>query len=1322
VSGPRTIERRTFSKFPVERELPMPNLLDVQLQSFRACLGDGCSDTGKPSGLDDIFKKFFPVEGHQGTYTLEYKGYRLGQPKHTIQECRERNLTFEAPLKATLRLVRWEPREGGQRKFLEAEETEIYLGDIPLITERGTFIVNGAERVIVSQLHRSPGVFFQEKVHPNGTTLCFAKIIPYRGTWVEVRMGIKDEMFIRTDRRHQFRMTTFLRALGYSKDEDIRALFYTNELADLPPTRPSRTTPPCGRLFADDVVDESTGELIASRGDEIAPKHVKTLQDLGRKQVRVLVTEVGRILVRKDEEKDAALIGRICARTYKHPDTREIIVRNDEKLTLNIIQLLRKASIREIDLIVIDPVDQRILDATFARDKTHSQEEALQEIYKTMKGGNLPTIDAGLELVDRMFFDPNRYDLKNVGRYKINRQLGISDEEIPLDTICLTRRDFVGTIKAVLEVVKGRREIDDIDHLGNRRVRSVGELLENQLSAGLSRMVRVIRDRMSTGEGEDFDLATLVNSRPISAVVRAFFGSNQLSQFMEQTNPLAELTHKRRLSALGPGGLTRERAGFEVRDVHYSHYGRMCPIETPEGPNIGLISSLSTYGRINDFGFIETPYYRVDHGVVTNRVEFLTASEEDRYIIVQAGEPVGRDGKIAAKTLLARHKDDFPTVTREEVQYMDVSPKQLVSAAAALIPFLEHDDANRALMGSNMQRQAVPLIRTETPLVGTGIEERVAIDSGAVITARHGGIVERSSADHITIRHTDTLDGSEALDEYPLRKFQRTNQNTCINQRPAVTAGQKVGAGDVIADGPSTKDGELALGANLLVAFMPWEGYNFEDAILVSEKLLKEDRLTSIHIEEFESQVRETKRGMEEFTPEIPNVSEERLRDLDENGLVRVGARVKAGDILIGKVTPKGETELTPEENLLRAIFGDRAGDVRDTSLKAPPGMTGIVIETNLFSRRARDERSKKVVQKEIDKIKSDSRTELKRLQRDRDRRIFNLIEGMKTRSIRDARTGELVVRAGRKVTAEVMKLVRFEKVDWEDGIVEDDKANQKVRALYEEYRERIAAIEPERDRLIEQVKLGEDLPRGVVKLAKVYVATKRKLSVGDKVAGRHGNKGVVAKILPEEDMPHLPDGTPVDIVLNPLGVPSRMNLGQILETHLGWAAHELGYFAATPVFNGPTVEIIKAELSTAELPLSGKSVLLDGRTGERFEQEVTVGYIYTMKLLHLVDDKIHARSIGPYSLVTQQPLGGKAQFGGQRFGEMEVWALEAYGAAHTLQELLTVKSDDVVGRSKTYEAIVKGQDPPKPGTPASFDVLIRELQSLGLDVTLVKD
>ena len=970
----------------------------------------------------------------------------------------------------------------------------------------------------------------------------------------------------------------------------------------------------------------------------------------------------------------------------------------------------------------VDPVDLKVIEATLSRDKTHSEEEALQEIYKTMKGGNLPSIEAGRELVDRMFFDPNRYDLKNVGRYKINEQLGISNDEIPLDTVCLTHRDFVETIRAVLEVVKGKREIDDIDHLGNRRVRSVGELLENQLSAGLSRMVRVIKDRMSTGDAQDLDLATLVNSRPISAVVRAFFGSNQLSQFMEQTNPLSELTHKRRLSALGPGGLTRERAGFEVRDVHYSHYGRMCPIETPEGPNIGLISSLSTYGRINDYGFIETPYYRLKEGVVTREINYLTASEEDNFIIAQAGEPLDENGRIMEEALLARHRDDFPMMAREEIQYMDVSPKQLVSAAAALIPFLEHDDANRALMGSNMQRQAVPLVKTETPYVGTGIEHRVAVDSGAVTVAMHGGVIEAVESDSITVRHSDTLDGSETVDEYPLRKFQRTNQNTCINQRPIVRVGDRLEKGDVIADGPSTKDGELALGANLLVAFMPWEGYNFEDAILVSEKILKGDRLTSIHIEEFESQVRETKRGMEEFTPEIPNVSEERLRNLDENGLVRVGARVEAGDILIGKVTPKGETELTPEENLLRAIFGDRAGDVRDTSLKAPPGMNGIVINTVLFSRRARDERSKKVVQKEIDKIRSEARTSLKRLEKERQRRIYGLIEGLKTKSLRDKKTNELVIRAGRKVNDEVMSLLRLDRLDWEDGVVDDDKINEKVRALYEEYRDKIETVEPERDRQIEKVKLGEDLPRGVVKLAKVYVATKRKLSVGDKVAGRHGNKGVVAKIMPEEDMPHLPDGTPVDIVLNPLGVPSRMNLGQILETHLGWAAEKLGYKAATPVFNGATIQAIKEELKSAGLPESGKTVLYDGRTGETFAHLVTVGYIYTMKLLHLVDDKIHARSIGPYSLVTQQPLGGKAQFGGQRFGEMEVWALEAYGAAHTLQELLTVKSDDVVGRSKTYEAIVKGQDPPQPGTPASFDVLIRELQSLGLDVTLVKD
>ena len=1300
----------------------MPNLLDVQLASFRACLGTGRSYDGETSGLDEIFKKFFPVEGHQGTYTLEYKGFRLGQPKHSLQECRERNLTFEAPLKATLRLVRWEPREKGPRRFLEAEEAEIYLGDIPLITVRGTFIVNGAERVIVSQLHRSPGVFFQDKIHPNGTRLYFAKIIPYRGTWVEVRMGIKDEMFIRTDRRHQFRMSTFLRALGYSRDEDIRGLFYAMETVELPSSRPTRATEPCGRLFAARVVDEETGEVVGEPGDVIEPKHVKALKDLGLTAIDVRVTEKARVLARKDEERDAELVGQIVARTYKDSGTKEIVVKNDEKLTSTVIQLLRKAGIREIELVQIGPIDLKVIEATLSRDKTHSEEEALQEIYKTMKGGNLPSIEAGRELVDRMFFDPNRYDLKNVGRYKINRQLGISDEDIPLDTVCLTHRDFIETIRAVLEVVKGKREVDDIDHLGNRRVRSVGELLENQLSAGLSRMVRVIKDRMSTGDADELDLATLVNSRPISAVVRAFFGSNQLSQFMEQTNPLAELTHKRRLSALGPGGLTRERAGFEVRDVHYSHYGRMCPIETPEGPNIGLISSLSTYGRINDYGFIETPYYRLKKGAVTSDVEFLTASEEDHYIIAQAGEPLDSSGKIQEETLLARHRDDFPTVAREDIQFMDVSPKQLVSAAAALIPFLEHDDANRALMGSNMQRQAVPLVKTEAPLVGTGIEHRVAVDSGAVTTAAHGGVVEDVDAHRICIRHSDTLDGSEAVDEYPLRKFQRTNQNTCINQRPMVRTGQRVELGEVIADGPSTKDGELALGANLLVAFMPWEGYNFEDAILVSERILKHDRLTSIHIEEFESQVRETKRGMEEFTPEIPNVSEERLKNLDESGLVRAGARVSAGDILIGKVTPKGETELTPEENLLRAIFGDRAGDVRDTSLKAPPGMKGIVIDTVLFSRRARDERGKKVVQKEIDKVRSEARTATKRLTKEREKRIFGLIEGLKTKSLRDSKTNELIVRAGRKVNDDVMSLLKFERLDWEDGVVEDDKINLKVRALYNEYRDRLDQIEPERDRNIERIKLGEDLPRGVVKLAKVYVATKRKLSVGDKVAGRHGNKGVVAKIMAEEDMPCLPDGTPVDIVLNPLGVPSRMNLGQILETHLGWAAHELGYVAATPVFNGATIDGIKGELRKAGLPESGKTVLYDGRTGEPFAHPVTVGYIYTMKLLHLVDDKIHARSIGPYSLVTQQPLGGKAQFGGQRFGEMEVWALEAYGAAHTLQELLTVKSDDVVGRSKTYEAIVKGQDPPEPGTPASFDVLIRELQSLGLDVTLVKE
>jgi DNA-directed RNA polymerase subunit beta len=1300
----------------------MPNLLEIQLRSFRQFLDPAAGEDAEMS-LTKVFEKFFPIEDPQGTHSLRFIDYQIGEPKHTIEECRERNLTYEAPLKATLQLV-VRSDEGGKKKTREVRETgDIYLGDIPLITDRGTFVINGAERVIVSQLHRSPGVFFQDKVHPNGTRLFFAKMIPYRGTWVEFRMSIRDEMFIRTDRRHKFRMTTFLRALGYSSDEEIYALFYQFERVPLPQARPRSGMRPVGEYAYKTYIDRETGEVIVERGDRLTVDKVTKLKSAGYETIQVIVSEDSRIAIldgkETAEERNKPLIGRFSLQVVKHPKTKEIIINKDERLTETKIDHLRRARIKKIKLAVIEEHDVKIIEQTLGKDKTQDEEEALQEIHRTLKGGNMPTVEAGRELLSRMFFDPERYDLMKVGRYKLNEQLGISREDVPLTVTHLRKEDFVETIRALMEVCRGKRDIDDIDHLGNRRIRSVGELLANQFSAGLSRMARVVRDRMSTADSDTIDLKTLINSRPISAVVKNFFGSNQLSQFMEQTNPLSELTHKRRLSALGTGGLTRERAGFEVRDVHYSHYGRMCPIETPEGPNIGLITSLSTYARINDHGFIESPYYRVVDGRVTDEVAYLSAAEEEGKYIAQADIPVDENGNIVDSFVIARHKSDFPMVPREVINFMEVSPKQLVSVAAALIPFLEHDDANRALMGSNMQRQAVPLLKTERPLIGTGIEAKVAADSGSVVTAVHDGVVEEVGGDRIAIRHYESVDGAGELDVYRLRKFERTNQNTSINQRPLVRKGQSIKAGDVIADGPATRYGELALGTNLLVAFMPWGGYNFEDAILISEKLVKEDRFTSVHIEEFEAQVRETKRGTEEFTNEIPNVGESALKHLDDNGLASIGTRVVAGDILIGKVTPKGETELSPEENLLRAIFGEKACDVRDASLKAPPGMEGIVIGRRLFSRKPHDEKSKREVEKQVKKLKERYRRDIQKMRKERNTRILALSEGMKTASVRDSKTFAVMARAGRNITEDLVSSMEFEKIDWSSGFVEDKELNEKIRKLVDQYEQRIQSLNIQCDRKCERLKLGEDLPRGVVKLAKVYVATKRRLSVGDKMAGRHGNKGVVAKIMAEEDMPFLPDGTPVEIVLNPLGVPSRMNLGQILETHLGWAAKLLGLHLASPVFEGIELETIKNALESSGLPRSGKTPLHDGRTGEPFAHPVTVGYIYMMKLGHLVDDKIHARSIGPYSLVTQQPLGGKAQFGGQRFGEMEVWALEAYGAAHALQEMLTVKSDDVVGRSRTYEAIVKGENPPTPGTPASFNVLVRELQSLGLDVEL---
>jgi DNA-directed RNA polymerase subunit beta len=1252
--------RYNFAK--LETVMEIPNLLAVQLDSFRDFLQiDISPEKRERKGLQAVFQDVFPISDARGNFSLEFVSYKIGNPKYTVEECQERDLTFAVPLKATLRLIVWESTGEGDKRMKNVIEQEVYLGELPFITEGGTFVINGAERVIVSQLHRSPGVFFDEEIHPNGKRLYSARIIPYRGSWVEFSLDINDIMYVHIDRRRKIPVTILLRALGYVTDADILGLFYPVETVKITKT--------------------------------VSPK---------------------------DEE----LIGRILAADVAHPETGEIIGEANSDFTSDMLSEVREAGLRDIKLLDKPKgvQDTDIIIKTLRKDRAKTQEEALAKIYNLLRPGDPPSSETTKGLLDKLFFNARRYDLAQVGRYKLNMRLGL---EVPIETVTLTHDDFLAIIRYLVSLRLGDGFTDDIDHLGNRRIRSVGELLSNQFSVGLSRMARIIRERMSLQDADQITPYDLINARTISAVIKTFFGSSQLSQFMDQTNPLAELTHKRRLSALGPGGLTRERAGFEVRDVHYTHYGRICPIETPEGPNIGLISSLATFARVNQFGFLETPYRKVKDGRVTEEIAYLTADADDKNIMAQANAPLSKDGRFKNDRVACRKRGDFPVVAPKEIQYMDVSPKQLVSAAAALIPFLEHDDANRALMGSNMQRQSVPLLRTEAPLVGTGLEEKVARDSGAVVVAKRAGIVDSVSADVLYIRHfgrkqeEEDFTGFGGLDIYRITKFRRSNQDTCINQRPLVYPGDRVKKDQIIADGPATSKGELALGVNVLVAFMPWEGYNFEDAILVSEKLIRDDCFTSIHIEELEIQVRDTKRGPEEITKEIPNVGEEALKNLDEDGIVRIGARIQAGDILVGKVTPKGETELSPEERLLRAIFGEKAGDVRDASLKAPPGMDGVVIDVKVFSRRERDERGKKEEKKKVDRIRREERRKIKSVIDRRNERILALLDGATTKRVDDPVSDRRLITAGRKISAKLFEDLDWDTIPWADGITTDSEANDRALRIFEAARIVIEDIHLQAEKEVERITRGDELPPGVVKLVKVYVARKRKLSVGDKMAGRHGNKGVVAKILPEEDMPYLPDGTPVDIILNPLGVPSRMNLGQILETHLGWAAKKLEQPMATPVFDGASIDEIKKHLKEADLPTSGKTELYDGRTGEAFDNEITVGYIYMLKLSHLVDDKIHARSIGPYSLVTQQPLGGKAQFGGQRFGEMEVWALEAYGAAHTLQELLTVKSDDVTGRSRVYEAIVKGENPPKPGIPESFNVLVKELQSLALDVHL---
>jgi len=1265
VAPAKPADRISLGRIPDEMELP--DLIEIQTKSYGDFLQwDVPPDEREPMGLQEVFLDVFPISSPDGMTRLEFVHYSFAPPKYTVRESQERGLTYAASLKALLRLVRYEEvgTSGETRERLMVEQ-EVFLGELPMMTPTGTFIINGAERVIVSQLHKSPGVSFETKVHQNGKILLTARIIPYRGAWLEFEYDVNDVLWLTIDRRSRIIATAFLRAFGYTENAEIIKLFYG--------------------------VDEV---------------------ELGRTKIKIGSKSYG------PEE----LVGRVVAADVVDPDSGEILLDAAQELTEPIIDRIMHSHAKAISVINHDDLlkDSSIA-STLSLDPTQTQEDAFREVYARIRPGDPATDATTRSFFQKLFFDASRYDFAPVGRYKINRKLGL---EISQETKTLTVEDVVATLQYLVRLRGGEGVLDDIDHLGNRRVRAVGELLSNQVRIGLVRMERTVRERMNFQEEDQLTPQSLVNPKPVSAVIKDFFGRSQLSHFMDQINPLAELTHKRRLSALGPGGLSRDRAGFEVRDVHPTHYGRICPIETPEGPNIGLMASLSTYARINRYGFLETPYRKVESARVLEEVEALSAYDEDNYIIAQANAVLDKRGRFVRPQVLTRHRGDFPLIEPGQVDYMDVSPKQLVSVAAALIPFLEHDDANRALMGSNMQRQAVPLLRTESPVVGTGLEHVTAKNAGTVVRAERDGVVEYVDSEVIRIRHTKKGRSADENpfradeDVYYLKKYIRSNQNTCINQRPIVNKGDKVDAGDIVADGPATDQGELALGRNVLVAFIPWEGYNFEDAILISEELVKEDVFTSIHIQVFDIEARDTKLGPEEVTRDIPNVGEDALKNLDESGIVCLGAKVKHGDILVGKVTPKGETELAPEEKLLRAIFGEKAEDVRDASLTVPPGCEGVVVDVRVSSRRDKstDSGSKSALTAQVSKVKREYQDKIDEVRSTFLKLVKDELIGLKIlEDVVDHKTDELVLEKNKRV-----KVSHLEKADYSVLArmrVEDKKIQQKLTRLVNMAAMEEAKLIAFRDSELETLRKGDELPPGVIKLVKVFVATKRRLSVGDKMAGRHGNKGVVAKIMAVEDMPYLPDGTPVQIILNPLGVPSRMNVGQILETHLGWAAHALGMKVATPVFNGASEGEISNYLQKAGLPEHGKITLRDGRTGKDFDQETTVGQIYMMKLNHLVDDKIHARAIGPYSLVTQQPLGGKAQFGGQRFGEMEVWALQAYGAAYTLQELLTVKSDDIQGRTKAYEAVVKGDKDVEPGRPESFNVLVREMQSLCLDV-----
>ncbi|HYB99336.1 MAG TPA: DNA-directed RNA polymerase subunit beta [Candidatus Limnocylindrales bacterium] len=1361
--------RRNFGK--LRRVLDVPNLIDIQRRSYEAFLqAEAHPEQRSNTGLQGVFKSVFPIKDFTGTAQLDFVSYAIGDPKYDVAECHQRGMTYSAPLKVTVQLVTWDVDPDTSAKTLkDIKEQEVYFGELPLMTENGTFMVNGTERVIVSQLHRSPGVFFDHdkgRTSAGGRLLFNARIIPYRGSWLDFEFDAKDILYVRIDRRRKFPATVLLRALGMTTEELLNYFYPVDHIRidGRKAFKKFKRETLEGQKAGRDIRHPHSDEILVREGRKFTRKALRDMAEAGIDEIPISFDEI---------------IGGIPAHDIVDPGTGEVIVEVNGTIKAEQFDIMRDRGINEFHLIYIDELNRGpSLRNTLLLDKIERSEDAIVDIYRRLRPGDPPTLDTATAFFNDLFFNADKYDLSPVGRLKLNHKLGI---DVPLEQGTLRREDILRVVNYLILLKNGIGSIDDIDHLGNRRVRTVGELVENQYRIGLLRMERAIRERMSLQDLETLMPQELINYKPVSAVIKEFFGSSQLSQFMDQTNPLSEVTHKRRLSALGPGGLTRERAGFDVRDVHPTHYGRVCPIETPEGPNIGLISSLSTFARINEFGFVETPYRKVVSGTVTDNVDYLTALAEEAEVIAQANAPIDDSNSYTNDLVAARKKGispqgeqtmDSTMVPPDQITMMDVSPNQLVSVAAALIPFLEHDDANRALMGSNMQRQAVPLLRTDAPLVGTGMESIVARDSGVTCVARRPGAIESVDSERIVVK-ADRAAGPHdpGVDIYNLTKYQRSNQNTCINQKPIVLVGERVDAGDVIADGPSTECGDLALGRNVVVAFMPWNGYNFEDSILVSERLVKEDYFTSVHIEEFECVARDTKLGPEEITRDIPNVGEEALKDLDEAGIIRIGAEVGPGDILVGKITPKGETQLSPEEKLLRAIFGEKAGEVRDTSLRMPPGTEGTVIDARVFSRKgvAKDERATRIDEEQRRKLEKDRGDELRIIRTNAISSILELLGDRPTQTRLTDDTRNVLLAKDAVVDRET--LVKIPSAYWAEIKVGDEKAEEELARIVDAMNSKSHAINAQFDAKIERLSAGDELAPGVIKMVKVFVAIKRRLQVGDKMAGRHGNKGVVSKIVPEEDMPFLEDGTPVEICLNPLGVPSRMNVGQILETHLGWAAKRLGAIMwdlaqkndfdalrermrrsyegagvssfvdgldehdlrvlaekarrgihiSTPVFDGASEEEIFGLIELANLPESGQAYLRDGKTGDRFDMPVTVGVMYMLKLHHLVDDKIHARSTGPYSLVTQQPLGGKAQFGGQRLGEMEVWALEAYGAAYTLQEMLTVKSDDVAGRTRMYEAIVKNENTLEPGLPESFNVMVKELQSLALDVQLVE-